>query len=97
MPDILSKAATKAALIPRLNIELNTVYAVVVISMLLCLFNGLAILLVIPLLAGCRLITANDDQAFRMLWLFINRRVLNPDLNGWFWKSSSYTNHKTRF
>ncbi len=97
MPDNLSKAATKAALIPRLNIEITTVYAVVGVCVFLSMFNGLAILLAIPLLAGCRLITMNDDQAFRMLWLFIKCRVLNPDFNGKFWKSSSYTNNKTRF
>lgn len=53
-------------------------------------FNLLIVLGIIPMVIIMRVLVANDDQMFRLLWLKFLFRVIFQNANGAFWKASAY-------
>ncbi len=96
---LMSAAASRPALVPYLNVEMTVTIQVIgigaMVSLLTNFFYGLIFTAVVLLF--CRILTMIDDQAFRILGLWIRTRIIHFNFNRSFWKSSSYTSNKSRF
>ena len=87
--DPVFKGCTRPAMLWGVPLVPMVVIGLLIVLLAFWIWLPLA-MAVVPAVIVMRQIVANDDQQFRLLWLRAKCRVLYPNRNGRYWRSSAY-------